>query len=147
MWRALLCMMILSSLLVLTSCSSSAQRTPTPDDVATAEFSLGVMNPGPAEAPRSLLGSDPADRKVIAKLLGWVKSAPVVGEGLTALPSLGAHMIVFHLKNGKACSAVVKGGRGSGPVVVWACGGGQPVHLNAPELGNWLDTEWQKDLG
>jgi len=134
---------------------------PAADQVVSALVQLG--RPGLVkEVPAPLRSSRWWDRRVISRLVSWLRTSEVVGPG-KAEPFLCRPMgLTLQLTDGSvvqvmgACDCfeqrtpeVVKVhcNRAEGQLIFEPLDGSQPLRLRAPKLYNWLEGgDWRRDV-
>jgi hypothetical protein len=140
---ALVLVLLVAAVAVVTYRHKPSIKVPAMNDVVSAEFAVsGLLRPGDP-VPEPLMAERPEDRAVIAKLLDWMRSAEVAGQGPVALPSMGAHFLMVHLQNNRQVSLYQV--RRDGPMM-FDTGDGNPVHLASPNLTAWLWDGWTADV-
>lgn len=127
---------------LLSGCRSTV-AAPKIEDVASAELNLSVPAPTGNPLPMPLDSGKASDRAVIEKLLGWLVAAGVVGKGQEPLPTMGDHVVVLHLKDGRSFSV---GQARDKEQVLFDTGNGEPLHLKSPDFARWLADGWKQDV-
>lgn len=155
--RIMLCLSAVPFL--TTGCAVASSKSPiwVPNIQQVALVDL-ALNGGPAanppRVPRPLDPTNKADRRVVSKLLGWMRQAQKLRyKPPSSVPHIGDHTLTFTLVDGGSFTvapAEVRYGTGYGgstsDVVVWLPDADRADRYRDPELAHWLGTGWRSDV-